>query len=113
MIAHRLSTIRNADKIIAFAQGKIIEEGSHDDLMKNEDGVYFNLAKLQQTTAKSEEETASNDTATNNLEVKKQASVKDPKEVEKEKKKELAAEQKEADELGMMKIWALRKSSYY
>ena len=33
-IAHRLSTIKNVDKIIYLEKGKIIEEGSHDDLMK-------------------------------------------------------------------------------
>ena len=48
VIAHRLSTIKNADKIIGFADGEVKEEGSHDELMLNEDSVYFNLAKLQQ-----------------------------------------------------------------
>ena len=48
VIAHRLSTIKNADKIIGFADGEVREEGSHDELMLNEDSVYFNLAKLQQ-----------------------------------------------------------------
>ena len=36
VIAHRLSTIRNADKIIGFADGKIVEEGTHDELVQKD-----------------------------------------------------------------------------
>ena len=36
MIAHRLSTIRNADKIIGFADGKVVEEGSHEELVQKD-----------------------------------------------------------------------------
>jgi ATP-binding cassette subfamily B protein len=46
IIAHRLSTIKNADKIIAVKDGKIIEEGSHDELMK-EKGFYSELYNSQ------------------------------------------------------------------
>ncbi len=42
MIAHRLTTIRNVDRIIALANGKIIEEGKHEELLK-EDGYYKEL----------------------------------------------------------------------
>ena len=47
MIAHRLSTIRSADKIIAFHEGKVMEEGRHEDLLKIKDGVYANLINMQ------------------------------------------------------------------
>lgn len=47
MIAHRLSTILDADRILVFESGKIIEEGSHKELIKNENGVYAKLFKLQ------------------------------------------------------------------
>ena len=47
VIAHRLSTIRNADKIIAFHEGRKMEEGSHEDLLKIPDGVYANLINMQ------------------------------------------------------------------
>lgn len=47
MIAHRLSTILDADRILVFASGTIVEEGSHEQLVKKENGIYANLFKLQ------------------------------------------------------------------
>jgi len=47
IIAHRLSTIREADKIIVLEKGKIIESGSHDELITNEQGLYRYLSTLQ------------------------------------------------------------------
>ncbi len=40
IIAHRLSTIRNADKIIALSEGKLIEEGTHEELLENKQAYY-------------------------------------------------------------------------
>ncbi len=48
IIAHRLSTIRGADRILVLEEGRLVEEGSHEDLMENEDGIYHRL-KVQQT----------------------------------------------------------------
>ncbi|MDO4648475.1 MAG: ABC transporter ATP-binding protein [Eubacteriales bacterium] len=42
MIAHRLKTVRNADQIIVIDQGKIVQQGKHDDLIKQE-GIYRNF----------------------------------------------------------------------
>ena len=47
IIAHRLSTIREADKIIVLEKGKIIESGSHAELISNETGLYRYLSGLQ------------------------------------------------------------------
>lgn len=46
VIAHRLSTVRRADRIIVMDQGRIVEEGSHDALVKK-GGLYARLADLQ------------------------------------------------------------------
>lgn len=46
VIAHRLSTIRNADRIIALVDGRIVEEGSHETLLAKK-GEYFRLYNLQ------------------------------------------------------------------
>ncbi|RVX08771.1 putative multidrug resistance protein [Vitis vinifera] len=54
IIAHRLSTIRNADIIAVVQNGQIMETGSHDDLIQNDDGLYTSLVRLQQTEKSSE-----------------------------------------------------------
>jgi len=47
VIAHRLSTIRQMDRIIVLENGKIIEDGTHDELSKKESGLYKKLWDLQ------------------------------------------------------------------
>lgn len=46
VVAHRLSTIKNADKIAVIAEGRIVEQGSHEELMAK-GGMYSELYKLQ------------------------------------------------------------------
>jgi ABC-type multidrug transport system fused ATPase/permease subunit len=46
VIAHRLSTIRKADQILVINHGEIVEQGTHDELIKQE-GIYSNLSELQ------------------------------------------------------------------
>ncbi|MCG2432088.1 ABC transporter ATP-binding protein [Aequorivita xiaoshiensis] len=47
VIAHRLATIKKADKIIVMDAGKIVEEGTHHELLENEKGFYRNLYEVQ------------------------------------------------------------------
>lgn len=49
IIAHRLSTIKNVDRILVLKDGKIIEEGKHEELLKNK-GFYYKLYKQQINT---------------------------------------------------------------
>jgi ATP-binding cassette subfamily B protein len=47
LISHRFSTVRMADRIVVLADGRIIEMGNHDELMKLEEGTYSRLFDLQ------------------------------------------------------------------
>src|SRR3990170_5111538 len=47
IISHRFSTVRNAQKIIVLDKGKIVEQGSHEELMKIEGGKYRTAFELQ------------------------------------------------------------------
>ena len=47
VIAHRLSTIRRADLILVLNNGQIVEQGTHNELLKSEGGLYRSLSELQ------------------------------------------------------------------
>lgn len=52
IIAHRLSTVKQADKILVLQDGKIVQVGTHDDLFKQEDGLYHKLVERQFNNSK-------------------------------------------------------------
>jgi ABC-type multidrug transport system fused ATPase/permease subunit len=47
VVAHRLSTLRRMDRIIVLDKGVIVEEGSHNNLVKKKNGIYAKLWKMQ------------------------------------------------------------------
>ena len=57
VIAHRLATVRRADRILVIEEGELVEQGTHDELMRDS-GLYRRLAQLQFPDELAEPETA-------------------------------------------------------
>ncbi|KAI9120891.1 hypothetical protein K1719_007924 [Acacia pycnantha] len=75
IVAHRLTTIRNADDIAVVYQGKIVEKGTHDELLQNPDGAYSQLVRLQEGADEAEEgEKSETDKATTSYTVRNMSS---------------------------------------
>ncbi|KAK0581681.1 hypothetical protein LWI29_016795 [Acer saccharum] len=55
IVAHRLSTVRNADMIAVIHRGKMVEKGSHSELLQDPDGAYAQLIRLQDVNKEAEE----------------------------------------------------------
>jgi ATP-binding cassette subfamily B protein len=47
IIAHRLETVRDVDRILVLHRGRLAEQGGHEQLLRNEDGIYRTLYELQ------------------------------------------------------------------
>ena len=47
LIAHRLSTVRSVDRILVFDAGRIVEQGTHDELMARPGGAYRRMFDMQ------------------------------------------------------------------
>ena len=54
VIAHRLSTIKTADNIVVMSQGRIVEQGTHTELLEKE-GAYYSLVEAQRISARTRE----------------------------------------------------------
>ncbi|KAI0989395.1 hypothetical protein GJ496_009361 [Pomphorhynchus laevis] len=67
IIAHRLSTIRNADIIIGMNAGKVMEIGTHEELMQQQDGVYKALVNAQSIQSDTVSENESDEDEFNDL----------------------------------------------
>ncbi|PIN02501.1 Multidrug/pheromone exporter, ABC superfamily [Handroanthus impetiginosus] len=57
VIAHRLSTIKTANLIVVLKSGRVVESGSHDELMQLNDGEYAKMAELQQSVVANDNST--------------------------------------------------------
>jgi len=57
MIAHRLATVKKADNIIVLQKGKLVQQGTHEQLMAQENGAYWTLATAQQLVPAVDEST--------------------------------------------------------
>ncbi|TQE11535.1 hypothetical protein C1H46_002910 [Malus baccata] len=55
IVAHRLSTVRNADVIAVIHKGKMVEKGSHSELLKDPEGAYSQLIRLQEVNKGSDQ----------------------------------------------------------
>ncbi|KAF4841578.1 ABC transporter BEA3 [Colletotrichum siamense] len=60
-IAHRLSTIKQADQIVVLKKGKVVEQGTHESLLENDEGVYYGLVHAQQLSLGDQTEDSDSD----------------------------------------------------
>ncbi|XP_048138822.1 ABC transporter B family member 4-like isoform X1 [Rhodamnia argentea] len=67
IVAHRLSTVRNANMITVIHQGKIVERGTHSELLKDPNGAYGQLIRLQQVNREQDHATDDQNTPENLL----------------------------------------------
>ncbi|GFZ04458.1 ATP binding cassette subfamily B4 [Actinidia rufa] len=74
IVAHRLSTVRNANLIAVIHRGKIVEKGSHSELLKDPEGAYSQLIRLQEVNKHSEQSAVDQDNTDSIIESNRQSS---------------------------------------
>ena len=99
VIAHRLSTIKRADKIVVVRKGKLVEQGTHEELVKIETGVYHGLVHAQELTMEGGDTQITPEDA-----VVEESKVTDSQEADgKEEKNEIAKVNPEYKEKGLLR----------
>ncbi|XP_068660453.1 ABC transporter B family member 11-like [Aristolochia californica] len=61
IVAHRLSTVRNSDMIAVIHRGSVVEKGSHSELIRNQNGAYYQLIRLQEVNQEHQQTSAESD----------------------------------------------------
>lgn len=84
VIAHRLSTIKTADNIVVMSLGRIVEQGSHDELLEKK-SAYYNLVEAQRISAKNEEKNVEENADTDGSEEELVTSLTPEKQITREK----------------------------
>ncbi|CAI9785561.1 unnamed protein product [Fraxinus pennsylvanica] len=74
VVAHRLSTVRNANMIAVIHQGKMVEKGTHFDLLQDSEGAYSQLIRLQNINKDSDQHVDDRDKSDMTLESGRQSS---------------------------------------
>ena len=69
VIAHRLSTIKTADNIVVMAEGRIVEQGTHNELVERR-SAYYNLVEAQRIVEEKEGQNTGNEEDSNDLDEK-------------------------------------------
>uniref|UniRef100_H2ZPW3 Bile salt export pump n=1 Tax=Ciona savignyi TaxID=51511 RepID=H2ZPW3_CIOSA len=120
VVAHRLSTIRSADKIFAFHEGQIMEEGSHEELLLIKDGVYSNLINMQagRESEESEEKDSAGESAKNQNSVKMRTYSQRSNNIESKKSGKIGEDDEEEEEedipdVSFGRIIAMNKPEWY
>uniref|UniRef100_H2ZPW4 Bile salt export pump n=1 Tax=Ciona savignyi TaxID=51511 RepID=H2ZPW4_CIOSA len=120
VVAHRLSTIRSADKIFAFHEGQIMEEGSHEELLLIKDGVYSNLINMQagRESEESEEKDSAGDFKKNQNSVKMRTYSQRSNNIESKKSGKIGEDDEEEEEedipdVSFGRIIAMNKPEWY
>uniref|UniRef100_A0A9J8C4R2 ATP-binding cassette sub-family B member 5 n=1 Tax=Cyprinus carpio carpio TaxID=630221 RepID=A0A9J8C4R2_CYPCA len=110
VIAHRLSTIRSADIIAGFSEGKVVEQGTHRELMAKK-GVYYSLV-MQQVHGETSEESSETETPEGGMERQMESGRSLRRGSERRSSRKKSSEKENVSEIPFTKILALNKPEW-